>query len=146
MRRLLLVVVAVALLGSGLDLLLLEHYEDVWQYIPLLVIALGLAVTVWLGVRPRRPAVHAMRLAMSLCIAAGLAGVVLHYQGNREFQLEMDPLMQGWTLFSTVMRAKAPPALAPATLVQIGLLGLVSTYRHPASRPVRAASPQRSTR
>jgi hypothetical protein len=30
------------------------------------------------------------------------------------------------------MTAKAPPALAPAGLIQLGLLGLLYTYRHPA--------------
>ena len=32
------------------------------------------------------------------------------------------------------MTAKAPPALAPAGMIQMGLLGLLYTYRHPALR------------
>jgi hypothetical protein len=35
-------------------------------------------------------------------------------------------------LFSTVMTAKAPPAMAPGAMVQLGLIGLVYCYRHPA--------------
>jgi len=31
-----------------------------------------------------------------------------------------------------VVEATAPPALSPGLLVQLGLLGLVYTYRHPA--------------
>jgi len=29
------------------------------------------------------------------------------------------------------MTAKTPPALAPGAMIQLGLLGLVYTYRHP---------------
>jgi hypothetical protein len=35
-------------------------------------------------------------------------------------------------LFVKVVTAKAPPALAPGVMVQLGLLGLVYTYKHPA--------------
>jgi len=41
----------------------------------------------------------------------------------------MDPSLEGWALFVKVIRAKAPPALAPAAMIQIGLLGLLYTYR-----------------
>jgi hypothetical protein len=44
----------------------------------------------------------------------------------------MDPTLEGWGLFVKVMRAKAPPALAPAAVIQIGLLGLLYTFRHAA--------------
>jgi hypothetical protein len=44
----------------------------------------------------------------------------------------MDPSLSGWPLFVKVVTAKAPPALAPGVMVQLGLLGLVYTYRHPA--------------
>ena len=51
---------------------------------------------------------------MLLFVLAGAAGVVLHYRGNMAFQLEMDPSQSGWTLFNKVIRANAPPAMAPA--------------------------------
>ena len=56
---------------------------------------------------------------------------VLHYRANMEFKLEMDPSLSGLALFSSVVRAKAPPAMAPATLVLLGLLGLAAAYRRP---------------
>ena len=56
----------------------------------------------------------------------------MHYGGSREFQTEMDPALSGWVLFVKVMRAKAPPTLAPAAMVQAGLFGLLYTWRHPA--------------
>ena len=63
-----------------------------------------------------------------------IAGVWLHCRGNLEFQLDIDASQSAWTLFWKVLRAKAPPALAPGALIQLGLLGLVFTYKHPALR------------
>ena len=59
-------------------------------------------------------------------------GIVLHYRGNLEFQLEIDATQSSWDLFRKVIHAKAPPALAPGAMTQLGLLGLVYTFRHPA--------------
>jgi hypothetical protein len=132
LRRLVLVILTIGMAGTALDLLLLEHYEDVWQIPPLLIIALGLAVVGWVWTAGSGIAVMAMRIVMVLAIAGGLAGIGLHYYGNREFQLEIDPGLQGWALVTKVMTAKAPPALAPAVMIQLGLLGLIYTYRHPA--------------
>ena len=81
-----------------------------------------------------RGSVLLLRVMMGFLLAAGLVGVVLHYQGSMEFQLEMDPTLSGWSLFSRVLQAKAPPTLAPGVMAQLGLLGLVYTYRHPAVR------------
>jgi hypothetical protein len=59
--------------------------------------------------------------------------VFLHYQGNVEFQMEIDPTQHGSELFWKVMRAKAPPALAPGLMAQLGLLGLIYAFRHPSA-------------
>jgi hypothetical protein len=72
--------------------------------------------------------------------------MLLHYGGNSEFQREVDPAIGGWSLVVKVMTAKAPPALAPAGLIQLGLLGLLYTYRHPALQlRARELSVKRST-
>ena len=64
-------------------------------------------------------------------VAVGLTGILLHYRGSMEFQTETYPDLSGWKLFLKVVRAKSPPALAPGAMVQLGLLGLIATYRHP---------------
>jgi hypothetical protein len=132
MRRLLLALLAAGLLGTALDLVLLEHFEDAWQWLPLLLIALSLIVVVWVARRPTATSLTALRLAMVVCIASAAVGLALHYNGNREFQHDIDPGLAGWPLFVKVITAKAPPALAPAVMAQLGLLGLLHTYRHPA--------------
>src|SRR5687767_6092907 len=132
MRRLLLALLAAGLLGTAFDLVLLEHYEDAWQWPPLLLIALSLTIVAWVVWRPTPAAIVALRLAMVVCIASAAVGMALHYNGNREFQHEIDPELGGWSLFLKVITAKAPPALAPAVMAQLGLIGLLHTYRHPA--------------
>ena len=131
MRRLLLVILTLGMLGTAADLLLLDHFEDVWQLPPLLVIACALLVVVWLVISGRPVAVIALRVSMVAFIVVGCSGMLLHYNGNSEFQREIDPALAGWDLVVKVMTAKAPPALAPASMIQLGLLGLLYTYRHP---------------
>jgi hypothetical protein len=139
-RALLLALVTIGMVGTAVDLLLLDHYEDVWQLPPLVMIVLGLAVVAWVWFAGSANAVTAMRITMVLFLATGAAGLLFHYNGNREFQHETDPSLQGWPLFVKVVRAKAPPALAPAAMIQIGLLGLLYTYRlvTPAEDPTGA--------
>ena len=135
MRRLLLAVITIAMVGTFADLVLLDHYEGAWQLPPLVLIGLALLIVAWLSIRGGPVAVTVMRITMVCFIAAGILGILLHYNGNSEFQRELDPAIGGWALFLKVIKAKAPPALAPAVMVQLGLLGLLYTYRHPALQP-----------
>jgi hypothetical protein len=121
--------VILGLIGTAVELTLLAHDEDLRQFIPFVAIALAVAAATWRLLRPRRAAVHAVRLAMSALIVTGLVGVVWHYQANMEFQLEMDRSLSGLTLMMKVLEAKAPPALAPANMALLGLMGLAGVYR-----------------
>lgn len=134
MRRLrgfLLALLALGLCGTGTELLLLGHDEDPWQWIPLVLIALAVVVVGLQAWRGSAAVIRLLRVVMGLMIAAGVLGVVLHYRGNLAFQVDMDPTASGWELFKKVVRAKAPPALAPGAMAQLGLLGLIYSYRHP---------------
>jgi len=127
-RRVILGVLLFGMTGLLAELFLLAHYEDVKQQIPLALLAIGVgAILVDLVVR--RPWTAALlQVSMVLFVAAGLLGVFLHYQGSKEFQLEMDPTMGGIDLMWHVLRAKSPPTLSPGTLVQMGILGLGYAY------------------
>jgi hypothetical protein len=120
------------LVAVGGELLALGHYEDSWQLVPLGLIALAVGVIAWLAVAGGAAAVRALRVAMLLLVAAGGLGIALHYRGNVEFQLDVNPDVSGLALLLKVLHAKAPPALAPGVMAQLGLLGLIYTYRHPA--------------
>lgn len=132
LRGLLLAIVTFGLSGLALELTLLEHYEEATMWFPFVAIVAALGAIGALVLRPGRGVVKVVRLVMSLFVAVGLLGVVLHYQGSLEFQVDMDPTASAWQLFWKVMHMKAPPTLAPGAMVQLGLLGLLSTYRHPA--------------
>jgi len=131
LRRLVLALLAFGLAGTTLELLLLDHVESAPQFLPFISIALSAAAIVWHLASPRGVTVRAIQIAMVLMIVTGLTGLVLHYRGNLEFQIDIDPAQSGWELFKKVVRAKAPPALAPGSMAQLGLLGLAYTFRHP---------------
>ena len=135
LRRFLLALLVLGLSGVGVELVALAHYEDSWQLVPLVLIALAFAVIAWHLFDGSHATVRVLRLVMFLFIVAGITGIVLHYRGNLEFQLEIDPSQSHWTLFKKVIRAHSPPALAPGAMAQLGLLGLAYTYRHPRTKP-----------
>jgi hypothetical protein len=122
-------ILALGLVGSGAELLLLEHYEKALEFIPLVGIALTLGTLAWHRLAPGPRSRRSLQFVLSLLIVAGLLGVVLHMCGNAEFQREMDPSLAGSALWWKTLRAKAPPALAPGVLAQLGLLGLVYATR-----------------
>ena len=137
-RRLILLLLTVAMIGTAADLMLLDHHEGFWQMVPLGVIALGIVSVALSALKGGAGSITLMRVTMALFISAGFLGMGLHYLGNSEFQLEMDPSLHGWALFMKAIASKAPPALAPAAMIQMGLLGLLYTYQHPALRHPRS--------
>jgi hypothetical protein len=131
-RRPLLGLLALGLVGLATELLFLEHYEDGWMLIPLGAIGAAAAALATMVVVAAPWTVRAFQGVMTLLILTGALGVVLHYRGSLEFQVDMDPTLSRGQLFWKVMHMKAPPTLAPGALAQLGLLGLISVYRHPA--------------
>ena len=131
LRKLLLALVLLGCGGLAAELFLLGHYENVWQWAPFGVLGAGIVTAIWLWLAPTRRAVRFFQGAMLLFIAAGVLGLWLHFKGNTEWELESDPAMRGMTLVWEALRG-ATPTLAPGALLQLGLLGLILTYRHPA--------------
>jgi hypothetical protein len=110
------------------ELLLIAHFEDTAQWIPIILLAVGLIVVVADIILAAGWTQVAIQLTMVLIIAAGTLGIYFHFRGSREFQLEMDPQMRGARLVWHVLRAKSPPTLAPGSMLQLGLLGLGYAY------------------
>jgi hypothetical protein len=132
-RDLVLGVIVIGTVGLMVELLLQEHTESWQQWIPLVVLGLGLAATALVRMRPSRSTIMMFRVLMAVFLGAGLLGVYLHYVGNVEFAVERKPELTGVKLIWEALRG-ATPALAPGAMVQLGLLGLVYAYRHPADR------------
>jgi hypothetical protein len=120
------------MLGTCTELLLVEHTEEFWQMVPLALLALGVVVLAWSVRTSRRVAVRALQGVMVLVALSGFVGLYQHYRANAEFELEMYPSLGGPALFWKAIHGISPPSLAPATMIGLGLLGLLSTYRHPA--------------
>jgi hypothetical protein len=134
LRRLILALLTLGLVVTLGDLLGLGHYKDSWQVIPIASLITALLIVVWHVFSGSAASVRVLRVVMAVFLVVGLIGLTLHMRGSVEFQLEANPDLAGWPLIAKVLKAKAPPALAPGAMVQMGLLGLVYAFRHPAVR------------
>jgi len=133
LRQILLLLVVAGILGLAAELLLLDHTESFNQWIPLIVLGLGLASALIVMLRPGVRSIRIFQWIMASFVIAGILGLYLHYRGNVEFALERYPDMRGLGLVWKALRG-ATPTLAPGALAQLGLLGLAYAYRHPALR------------
>lgn len=131
LRRGLLVLLLIGAAGLISELVLLEHYEDPPQFIPFGLLTLTLAVTAWHWVSGTKTSLRWFQAVMLLLIIAAPVGIFLHLKGNYQAEREFDPSVLGLDLWLAVVRGEAP-TLAPGTLVQFGLLGLLYAYKHPA--------------
>ncbi|MDP9200402.1 MAG: hypothetical protein M3P26_00500 [Gemmatimonadota bacterium] len=131
LRQLLLAIVLIGIVGLEVELALLRHAESVTQWIPHVALMIGLLSTAAVYFRPGALTLRAFQVVMLVFLVVGMLGVYLHYRGNVEFALERDPSLTGANLIWKALRG-ATPSLAPGALAQLGLLGLVYTYRHPA--------------
>ena len=135
-RSILLGIFLVGVGGISVELWLLGHYEELDQFIPLGLSVVGTITILAAAFKPTRITVRLLQAVMLLFVVSGLVGVWFHFQATTEFQLEMDPSLRGWALFRKAIVAKAPPTLAPGAMIQLGLIGLAYTFRHPALRGV----------
>jgi hypothetical protein len=131
LRFALLLILLVACAGLLVELFLLGHIEDAWQWVPNVLLGASVLVMLWQLVRPSREGTRSLQVLMLLFVAGGLVGLALHYKGNVEFEREMYPTLAGLQLFKQAMTG-ATPSLAPGTMVQLGFLGLLYCFRHPA--------------
>jgi hypothetical protein len=131
LRRALLVIFLIGIFGGAAELLLLEHFEDGWQLLPLGLFGISALVLVLQALLPRAVNIWAFRLTMMLFMISGIIGIYLHYQAKADFARELDPSLGGMSLVRQALKGQMPPVLAPGMMVQLGLLGLAWTWRHP---------------
>ena len=130
-RRILMAILILGIAGISAELWLIAHTEDVYQLIPLVLAAAGAISAIAVALRPTAGSVRVFQAVMLFFLLSGVAGMWLHFQVNMEFQLEMDPALTGVALYRKAILAKTPPALAPGAMIQLGLIGLAYTFRHP---------------
>ena len=122
LQRVLLAIWFFGLLGLVSELVLLEHYEDLRQLIPLGVILLGLLLGAWYARSPAPAARKAFQWILVIFGLSGALGVILHYRGNAEFERERDPAIGGLRLVWESLTG-ATPALSPGTMILFAGIG-----------------------
>ena len=141
LRRALLGILVLGLGGTLVELLLLGHTDGIWQLIPVVLVSLGLAVTAWFvasrGIAPLR----ALQILSGIFIVSGLAGTILHYICNIAYEHDSNPSLSGAVLYRSALSGSTP-ALAPGTMIQLGLIGLLFAFRHPVLGRTEASEDQ----
>ncbi|MDC6350450.1 hypothetical protein PP178_02725 [Zeaxanthinibacter sp. PT1] len=112
------------MLGTALELVLLDHYEDLNQLIPLLCIGSSLSLVFVLLLHRSRVSVLLFKTVLVLTVFSGLYGTFLHLRANYEFEQEMQPTASAWHLFVDSLSG-ALPTLAPGSMIVLALIGYV---------------------
>jgi hypothetical protein len=134
LRRFLLGVVAVTLVVTPFELILLEHTEETLQWIPFVVSGLGLLAVAGAWIRPSTISLKILRWTMAVVALSSFAGMYLHFSGNLAFTLEINPSYSVTDALWPAMKGSYP-LLAPGILTLAGILGMAVTYRHPELEP-----------
>jgi hypothetical protein len=141
MRSLILVILAIGVLGMLGELLLMRHYRHDSQWIAValtlltgacatvLALLTGACATV-LAFNPNARMLRAVQLALLLVVLGSAFGVLEHLKVNYEVAAATDPALNAVSLVWEAFKGRSP-ALAPGALAQLGLLGLLFTFRHP---------------
>ena len=99
LRRGLLLIFVIGAAGLGTELLLLGHFEEWRQQVPLVLLVLGLVL---LAIRLFYRGViilRLFRLTMLAFVLGGIVGLWFHLSSNMEFELEMYPTLTGWNCY-----------------------------------------------
>ena len=129
-RRIVLALFVMGVLGVGAELGLIGHYEDPWQWAPLASMGGSLLTLGWFAATRSRASLRTFQALMALFVVSGGVGIFLHFRGNMEFEREMVSSIKGWALIWESLTG-ATPALAPGAMIELGLLGWLYTFRHP---------------
>ena len=110
------------MIGTLLELYLLDHYEDAFQLIPVLCIAFSLINLIILFLKKSKIIIKLFKLVLVLTSFSGIYGVFLHLQSNFEFEQDMKPTATNWELFSESLSG-ALPTLAPMSMLVLAFIG-----------------------
>lgn len=110
------------MMGTVMELYLLDHYEGTLQLIPILCISLSFVLVILLFFLRKKWLVGLFQFVLLLTAGSGLYGAYLHLRANYEFELEMQPTAHGWSLLGESLSG-ALPALAPFSMIVLALIG-----------------------
>jgi hypothetical protein len=111
-------------LGLGLELYLIEHFEDTRQIIPLAGLLALLLSLVFYQTTGREMLLISSFVVAALVFITGVLGIYFHLEGNYEFALEMYPKESTGFLLKKTLHG-ATPVLAPGSMVGLGLITFI---------------------
>jgi len=126
-RRGLLAILLLGLIGTEIELYLLKHTDGFWQIMPLALLGAGIIVVAWSALTASPTSLRILDVVMIAFLLSGVGGVLLHFQGNVEWERERVPGIGGASLVRQALMG-ATPTLAPGTMLQLGLVGLIYSY------------------
>ncbi|TYP93686.1 hypothetical protein LX73_1395 [Fodinibius salinus] len=130
LRLFLLGVVAFIFLITPFELVLLEHTEELFQWVPFVVSGLGLLAIAGAWFSPGKKSLRILRWVMLLVALTSIAGVYFHFSSNLSFTREINPSFSFWESIWPAMKGSSP-LLASGILFLASILGLAATYKHP---------------
>lgn len=110
------------MVGTVLELYLLDHYEGAQQMIPILCIGASILTLFMLFFRRTNWTIGLFKVVLIVTSLSGIYGAFLHLRANYEFEQEMKPSGRGWDLFVESLSG-ALPALAPFSMIVLALIG-----------------------
>ena len=131
LRKSLAAILIFGLVGTEVELVLLKHTDGFWQLVPVVLVGLTLVLAVWATIAPGRASLGILQIVMSVFLVVGIVGVYQHLTGNIAYEKESNPGLAGAELYKAALMGSTP-LLAPGVLLQLGLIGLLYTHRHPA--------------
>ena len=84
--RVIIVALLFMMVGTAMELYLLDHYEDTLQLIPILCIGASLITIFILIYRRAKWTIITYKLVLALTALSGVYGTFLHLQANYEFE------------------------------------------------------------
>ncbi len=142
LRQLLLVLGALGVVGTAIELAMLRHGKSTEQLIPWAALGVMAVAVGLVAVRPTRSKLRAARAIGLASAAASALGIWEHVQGNynagpldRVYGPRWDSMsaLSRWWAASIHSVGPSPP-LAPAILLQVALCITFATVAHPALR------------
>jgi hypothetical protein len=132
-RQALWLVLVMGLVGLEIELFLIKHTDGAWELVPLALIGVAALTVLWYGVSRSAVSLRVLQAMMILFVASGVFGLLLHFRGNVAYERDSNPSLSGRALYQAAVLGSTP-TLAPGAMIQLGLVGLVFTFRHPRLR------------
>jgi len=122
LRKVIFAALLFMIVGTAMELYLLDHYEDVEQLIPIVCIGVAFLLIVILFFSRTKIITILFQVILGITALSGFYGTFLHLQANFEFEQEMKPTAKVWDLFVESLSG-ALPTLAPGSMIVLALIG-----------------------